>query len=147
MVRIASTKRKNMRVRKYLHHIASFSRSEISLKLYWSPLLTGQDLICFDVYMTERSTPDNTWLLGNCSQSQKWRGPGTYTESCCLSKGVHTLTCKTSRAKNDWSNNVVMFMGHRFCEDFVGYEAVFSINISGVFIDGKIWILISVLST
>ena len=100
--------------------------------------LTGKGLICFDVYMTMRSTPDDTWLLGNCSQSQKWRGPGTYTESCCLSKGVHTLTCKTSRSKNDWSNNVVMFMGHRFCEDFVGYEAVFSINISGAFIHGKI---------
>ena len=89
--------------------------------------------------MTKRSTPDDTWLLGNCSQTQKWRGPGTYTESCCLSKGVHTLTCKTSRAKTDWSSNVVMVMGHRFCEDFVGYEAVFSINISGVFIYGKIW--------
>ena len=49
------------------------------------------------------------------------------------------LTCKTDRDKNDWSSNVVMIMGHRFCEDFVGYEAVFSINISGVFIDGKIW--------
>ena len=48
------------------------------------------------------------------------------------------LTCKTDRARNDWSSNVVMIFGHRFCEDFVGYEAVFSINISGVFISGKI---------
>ena len=84
--------------------------------------------------MTERKIPENSWSLGHCSQSQTWVGPGTYIESCCLSKGVHTLTCKTSRAKNDWSSNVVMVMGHRFCEDFVGYEAVFSINISGVFI-------------
>ena len=89
--------------------------------------------------MTERKIPENSWSLGHCSQSQKWVGPGTYIESCCLSKGVHTLTCKTSRSKNDWSNNVVMFMGHRFCEDFVGYEAVFSVNISGAFIHGKIW--------
>ena len=89
--------------------------------------------------MTERKIPENSWSLGHCSQSQKWVGPGTYIESCCLSKGVHTLTCKTSRAKTDWSSNVVMVMGHRFCEDFVGYEAVFSINISGVFIYGKIW--------
>ena len=100
--------------------------------------LTVNDSICFDVYMTERRTRDNTWSLGHCFQSQEWAGPGTYTESCCLSKGVHTLTCKTSRANNDWSSNVVMVMGHRFCEDFVGYEAVFSINISGVFINGKI---------
>ena len=87
--------------------------------------------------MTERPTPDDTWLLGHCSQSQKWRGTGTYTERCCLSKGVHTLTCRTSRTKNDWSSNVVMIMGHRFCEDFVGHEAVLSINISGIFINGK----------
>ena len=109
------------------------------LNFFKDMVVSSHGLICFDVHMTERSTPDYTWLLGNCSQSQKWRGPGTYSESCCLSKGVHTLTCKTSRAKNDWSNNVVMFMGHRFCEDFVGYEAVFSINISGAFINGKIW--------
>lgn len=88
--------------------------------------------------MTERKTSSNTWSLGHCFQSQEWTGPGTYIESCCLSKGVHTLTCKTNRAKNDWSSNVVVVMGHRFCEDFVGYEAVFSINISGVFINGKI---------
>ena len=100
-------------------------------------LLTGNDLICFDVYMSERSTPDNTWSLGDCSQSQKWLHTGTYIERCCLSKGVHMLSCKTARAKNDWSHNVVIIMGHRFCEDFVGYEAVFSINISGVFINGK----------
>ena len=89
--------------------------------------------------MTERKTSYNTWSLGHCFQSQKWTGPGTYIESCCLSKGVHTLTCKTNRAKNDWSSNVVVVMGHRFCEDFVGYQAVFSINISGVFINEKIW--------
>ena len=88
--------------------------------------------------MNERYTSENTWSLGNCSQSQKWAGPGTYTESCCLSKGVHMLTCKTDRARNDWSSNMVMIFGHRFCEDFVGYEAVFSINISGVLINGKI---------
>ena len=89
--------------------------------------------------MTERSTPENTWSLGHCFQSQKWTGPGTYIERCCLSKGIHTLTCKTNQENNDWSSNVVVVMGHQFCEDFVGYEAVFSINISGVFINGKIW--------
>ena len=49
------------------------------------------------------------------------------------------LSCKSARAKNDWSHNVVIIMGHRFCEDIVGYEAVFSINISGEFINDKMW--------
>lgn len=102
--------------------------------------LTGNELICFDVYMSGRFTPDYTWSLGHCSPSQTWLRPGTYIERCCLSKGVHVLTCKTGRTKNDWSYNVVLIMGHRFCEDYVGYEAVISINISGEFINGKIWI-------
>ena len=82
--------------------------------------------------MTERFTSANSWSLGHCSQSQKWVGPGTYIERCCLFKGVHTLTCKTNRDKNDWSTNVVQILGHRFCEDFVGYEAAMAINITGI---------------
>ena len=104
--------------------------------------LTGNGLICFDVYMTERKTRNNTWSLGHCFQSQEWAGPGTYTENCCLSKGVHMFTCKTDRDKNDWSSNVVMLFGHRFCEDFVGYETVFSINILGRVLDGKIFMYV-----
>ena len=107
------------------------------LKLCWYSL-TGKDLICFDVHMSDRSTTDYTWSLGHCSPSQGWPHPGTYVDRCCLSKGVHMLTCKTARAKNDWSHNVVIIMGHRFCEDYVGYEAVFSINISGAFTNCKI---------
>ena len=88
--------------------------------------------------MSERPTSDYTWSLGHCSSSHNWLHRGVYIERCCVSEGVHILSCKTDRDKNDWSNNVVMIMGHRFCEDFVGYETAFSINISGVLIDGKI---------
>ena len=44
---------------------------------------------------------------------------------------MHVLTCKTTRDRNDWSLDVVMILGHRFCEDFVGYETATAINISG----------------
>ena len=81
----------------------------------------------------ERIPSENNWSLGNCSSSHKWMGPGTYTEKCCLSGGTHVLMCKTGRTKNDWSGTVVTVMGHRFCEDFVGYETAIAINISGVF--------------
>ena len=76
-------------------------------------------------------TSENRWSFGHCSPSQEWRGPGTYIEKCCLPEGTHTLTCKTTRDKNDWSTNVVMILGHHFCEDFVGYETTMKINISG----------------
>ena len=94
--------------------------------------------------MSERFTPDYTWSLGDCSPSQTWLSPGTYIERCCLSKGVHVLTCKTGRAKNDWSYTAVIIMGHRFCEEYVGYEAVFSINISGELINDMIWICVRI---
>ena len=129
-------------VGKYFHHTATlicYPKIYIFLLKLCCYSLTGNDRICFDVYMTERKIPENSWSLGHCSQSQKWVGPGTYIENCCLSNGVHMLTCKTNRARNDWSSNAVIIMGHRFCEDFVGHEAVFSINISGMSIHGKIW--------
>ena len=81
--------------------------------------------------MTERSSADYKWSIGNCSLSQKWQGTGTYTEKCCLSDGRHIFTCRTSRNKNDWSSNVVTMMGQRFCNDFVGYEASIEVNVSG----------------
>ena len=81
--------------------------------------------------MTENYAPENKWTFGRCFSSHKWRGPGTYVEKCCLPGGIHLLTCETSRNKNDWSSNVVMILGHRFCDDFVGYQAVLALNISG----------------
>ena len=82
--------------------------------------------------MTEWHTRENKWSFGNCSASHRWVGPGTYAEKCCLSEGIHLLTCKTTRHRNDWSTNVVMMFGHRFCEDFVGYEDVIALNITGI---------------
>ena len=94
-------------------------------------LLSDSSPMCFDVSMTERSTSEYSWLLGHCSISHKWLGPGSYTEKCCISEGVHILTCSTKRSTNDWSLNGLTILGHRFCDDFVGYETAMAINISG----------------
>ena len=77
---------------------------------------------------------DYQWSLGHCSSSLEWKGPGTYIENCCLPRGTHILNCKTRESLNDWSRNVVMIMGHRFCDDFVGYEALIELDVSGAFI-------------
>ena len=75
---------------------------------------------CFEVSMY-KPKQDYTWSFGHCSASQKWFGAGTYIDECCISKGKHILTCSTgSSGKSDWSNSVVMLLGHRFCDDFVG---------------------------
>ena len=83
--------------------------------------------------MTESRIQNNKWSIGHCYPSHKWLGPGTYVEKCCLSEGIHVLTCKTARHRTDWSDNVVMILSHRFCEDFVGYEELTPINITGLY--------------
>ena len=84
--------------------------------------------------MTESQTSENEWSFGHCSSSQEWRGPGTYIEKCCVSEGKHLLTCSTSRHKNDWSSIDLRMLGHRFCDDFVGYEALIELDVSGALI-------------
>ena len=84
--------------------------------------------------MNKWSTSDFNWEFGNCSASLKWLGPGTYTEKCCLPDGNHVVICKTSRNTQDWSDNSLLILGHRFCEDFVGYEAVIEVNVSGILV-------------
>ena len=87
---------------------------------------------CFDVSMYKPAS-DFKWSFGHCSSAHNvMMGLGTYIQKCCLSEGIHLLTCKTARHETDWSNNVVMILGHRFCEDFVGYEEVTPIHISGL---------------
>lgn len=96
-------------------------------------------MICFDVHMFDwsaskyDSATDYQWALEDCSSSGKWMGPGTYSKKCCVSAGTHALACKARRTRTDWSKNVVMLMGHRFCEDFVGQETFIALNISGIF--------------
>ena len=88
--------------------------------------------MCIDVYTTGWRTPENKWSFSHCSSPHKWMGGGMYIQKCCLSGGAHILTCKTSRHNYDWSSYAVTILGHRFCEDFVGYEDAVAINISGL---------------
>ena len=63
--------------------------------------------------------------------SHRWQGPGTYTEKCCDLDAENTLTCSTTLKEGDWSNNILMMFGHRFCDDLVGRVGIISTNVSG----------------
>ena len=94
-------------------------------------LTSGPATKCFDVSMY-KSTSDFGWSLGNCSGSDKWLGSGTYTDKCCISDELQVLTCSTrSRGRRDWSNSILMMLGHQFCDDFVGHTAFIEINVTG----------------
>lgn len=80
-----------------------------------------------------KPTPGYAWSFGHCSVSIKWLGSGTYTDKCCIPEGQHILRCSSgSTGKGDWSNAVVMMLGHQFCDDFVGHTAFIPLNVSGM---------------
>ena len=82
-----------------------------------------------------KPTPNHGWSIGHCNDSLKWMGSGTYTEKCCISGGLHILSCKArSHGDRDWSNNILTMLGHQFCNDFVGHNAFIVLNVTGTWI-------------
>ena len=81
-----------------------------------------------------KHTQDYDWSFGQCTSSHEWIEPGIYSEKCCVSENKNILTCSTANKDDDWSNNVLMLLGHRFCDDLVDYSASFLIDVSGILI-------------
>ena len=57
-------------------------------------------------------------------------GGRIYTEVCCLSSEKVILIC-TATDENGWKDAHLMINGHRFCDDFVGYKAMMSLDVQG----------------
>ena len=129
--------RKQHTVRQYLfvyHYKVSTLGKRIVFRKSILFLTSALASKCFDVSMY-KSTSDFGWALGNCSGSDEWLGSGTYTDKCCISDESQVLTCSTrSRGRRDWSNCILMMLGHQFCDDFVGHNAFIEINVTGYFI-------------
>ena len=69
--------------------------------------------------------------------SLEWLGRGTYIEKCCVTDTNIALTCSTASKDGDWSNTVLMMLGHQFCDDLVGRKGVVKINVSGIYIQSS----------
>ena len=101
---------------------------------------------CFDVSIY-KPTPAYEWSFGPCVSSDKWQGSGTYTDKCCISSEQNMLRCSsTSPGRGDWSNAVVMILGHYFCDDFVGNTAFIALNISGIVDLARLYSITHILS-
>ena len=88
-----------------------------------------------------KSAPEYGWSFGNCSSSHTWIGFGLYTEKCCIQDKKNVLTCSTANIKGDWSNTILMMLGHGFCNDVVDQSARLTIDTSGIYIMYKVYIL------
>ena len=85
--------------------------------------------ICIEIKLNAKDD-SYRWKLGSCYASHKFSGVGTYIEKCCLSNGNHIFSCKNSQG-NGWANSVVKIGNHQFCDDFVGYNKLITINVPG----------------
>ena len=84
---------------------------------------------CFDIELYTTSV-GNGWSFGHCQSSQEYVGVGMYTEKCCLPQGPHILSCM-SFDSHGWGRSFVLLLGHRFCDDHVGYKAMSMIDVFG----------------
>ena len=53
-----------------------------------------------------------------------------YVERCCLHPGIYVLSCYDDRNEG-WNNAYLDILGHRYCDDFLGYKAMRRVTIPG----------------
>ena len=87
---------------------------------------------CFDVAFTTND-PGIGWNFGNCLSTLEYSGAGTYSEKCCLPRGSHIMSCLSYKSSG-WAGNFISFLGHRFCDDHVGYKAMRKVDAFGMFV-------------
>ena len=85
---------------------------------------------CFEISLRKVSN-SSSWALGSCYSSVQYSEPGVYVEKCCISSGLHVLTCNNDD-DDDWSRSPLILQGHEFCNDYVGNKAMIHINLTGV---------------
>ena len=78
-----------------------------------------------------KPTPEYGWSFGHCSSSHTWIGLGLYTQKCCIQGEINVLACSADNIQGDWSNTILMMLGHRFCDDVVDHSARLTIDNSG----------------
>ena len=95
--------------------------------------LLGVEEVCFDVRLTSELSTNTGyfWRFGSCQFDKAYVMDRSYTEICCLPRGEHTLTCGSIDG-TAWTKIFLLINGHRFCDDFTGYEALRTINVSGI---------------
>ena len=72
-----------------------------------------------------------TWKFGSCSSGQLYGKNEEFVERCCLKPGEHTLMCKESSGAY-WSGAFIEIQGHKYCDDFTGYNAMRKVTILGI---------------
>ena len=81
------------------------------------------------------------WQMGSCYgppdglEKQPlffYNSTDIYIDRCCLLPGNYTLKCKNLKGQYGWGNSSIEIFGQRYCDDFVGFEAMRRVFISGI---------------
>ena len=78
------------------------------------------------------------WELGSCYGPKSLEkgtimdyGYESYFDRCCLPSGRHVLICHNRLGPFGWGESSIEILGHRYCNDFVGYKALRKLELSG----------------
>ena len=80
------------------------------------------------------------WNLGNCSNEYEvYKDYMTYDRICCLEPGKYTLICRNTKQPQGWKKGHIEILGRRYCDDFMSYKAMRSLQIPGriLFLENK----------
>ena len=89
--------------------------------------------MCFDIKVTIEEAYDHkiTWRVGSCSSSYRYREKIEYLERCCLHPGDYIISCHNERNEG-WNKAHLDILGHQYCDNFLGYEAMRRVTIPGI---------------
>jgi len=91
-------------------------------------------MVCIDISLTTFHY-ESSWTFGPCSfyhtETSNYKNTTKYAERCCLSLGEYTLTCSNSDNVG-WRGGFLEIQGHKYCHDFVGYNARRKITVVGM---------------
>ena len=89
--------------------------------------------VCFTIKtVTKAWGSENSWTFGKCKSTERYSSRRTYTSSCCLNQGEHTLTCKDHYG-DGWHGGYLEIQGKKYCKNFrTGRERKTTITINGM---------------
>ena len=95
--------------------------------------ISDTNYTCLDVQVvTMYDGHQLKWNLGNCSNEYEvYKDYTTYDRICCLEPGKYTLICKNTKKPQGWKKGLIEILGHRYCDDFMSYKAMRSLQIPG----------------
>ena len=93
--------------------------------------------VCFDILLkTSYEGSVVRWEFSNCHMNvSEWyedNKPKKYIHKCCAQPGNYTLICHNLKKPTGWKGGYIEFLGHRHCDDFMGFKAIRGIRIEKI---------------